>query len=410
MSEPRYDLIVFGATSFVGQILCHYLLEEFGLDRELRWAAAGRSQGKLEALRKELGSAGAKLPLLTADAADEPALRKLCARSRVIVSTVGPYALYGEPLVKACAESGTDYCDLTGEPQWIAQMLTRYESSAKASGARIIHCCGFDSIPSDLGVYFLQREAKSRLGSYCQRVKMRVRGMKGGFSGGTVASLLNAVKEATRDPRVRKELANPFSLCPADKRPKTRQPSQKLAQFDTDFQAWTAPFVMAAINTRIVQRSHALAGQPYGEDFVYDEAVLSGRGLSGRLRATAMAGGMGAFMLASAIKPTRWVVEKLVPAPGQGPSPEEQQQGFFDLRFLGTTRDGKQLRCKVTGDRDPGYGCTGKMLGQAAACLALDRPKDALPGGFWTPATAMPEQLIPRLTAHAGLGFEVLLT
>ena len=167
---------------------------------------------------------------------------------------------------------------------------------------------------------------------------------------------------------------------------------------------------MAAINTRIVQRSHALAGQPYGEDFVYDEAVLSGRGLSGRLRATAMAGGMGAFMLASAIKPTRWVVEKLVPAPGQGPSPEEQQQGFFDLRFLGTTRDGKQLRCKVTGDRDPGYGCTGKMLGQAAACLALDRPKDALPGGFWTPATAMPEQLIPRLTAHAGLGFEVLLT
>ncbi|MBD8527791.1 saccharopine dehydrogenase family protein [Pseudomarimonas arenosa] len=408
MSDSRYDVIVFGATSFVGQILCRYLLDHFGLSGELRWAAAGRSQSKLEALRKQLGSKAADLSLLTADAADESALRTLCDSTGVVVSTVGPYALYGEPLVKVCAETGTDYCDLTGEPQWIAQMLAKYEAKAKASGARIVHCCGFDSIPSDLGVYFLQQEAKRRYGQYCTQVKMRVKAIRGGFSGGTVASLLNAVKEATRDPKVRKELANPFSLCPADQRPKTRQPSLKFAAFDRDFKSWIAPFVMAAINSRIVQRSHALSGQPYTERFVYDEAMLTGAGLAGRMRATSMASGMLVFMAASATQATRWIVEKFVPAPGEGPTPEQQQKGFFDLRFHGSIDDGRSLRCKFTGDRDPGYGSTAKMLGQAAACLALDRPKNELPGGFWTPSTAMGEQLIPRLQAHAGIVIEVL--
>jgi short subunit dehydrogenase-like uncharacterized protein len=218
MSARSLDVVAFGATSFVGKILCRYLLEQFGTDGELKWGAAGRSKSKLEALRDSLGAKAAKLPLVIADAADDAALRKLCASTRVVVSTVGPYALHGEPLVRACAESGTDYCDLTGEVQWIRRMVQRHEATARESGARIVHCCGFDSIPSDMGVYFLQREARNRFGAPCRRVKMRVKTMRGGMSGGTVASLMNLVKEAAADPALRKELADPYSLCPAGQR------------------------------------------------------------------------------------------------------------------------------------------------------------------------------------------------
>jgi short subunit dehydrogenase-like uncharacterized protein len=409
MTTPAHDVVVFGATSFVGRILSRYLLERFGTRGELKWAAAGRSKARLEELRRELGTGAAKLPILVADASDEGSLHALATQARVIVSTVGPYALYGEPLVKVCAETGTDYCDLTGEVQWIRRMIQRHEAAARKSGARIVHCCGFDSIPSDLGVHFLQREALRRFGQPCVSVKMRVRAMRGGFSGGTVASLMNIVKETAADPSLRRELQNPYSICPEGYRPKTRQPGVKAATFDADFGAWTAPFVMSAINTRIVQRSHALLGQPWGAGFTYDEAVLTGRGLKGRLAAAGMSAGLAGFMVAGAIPPTRWLLERFVlPAPGEGPSPEDQQKGFFDLRFHGTTADGRSLRTKVTGDRDPGYGSTGKMLGEAAACLALDLGHQEPAGGFWTPATLFGDRLIDRLTAHAGLGFEVL--
>lgn len=409
MSQPAFDVIVFGATSFVGQILCRYLASTFPKQRGLRWAAAGRSQSKLEALKAELGASAGKLELLIADAADESALLTLCQQTRVVVSTVGPYALYGEPLVKVCAESGTDYCDLTGEVQWISRMLRRHEHAAQKSGARIVHCCGFDSIPSDLGVWFLQQAAQRQFGAPCTRVKMRVRGLRGGFSGGTVASLLNVVKEAGRDPELRRELANPYSICPPGYRSKARQPNLKGAAYDADFGAWTAPFVMAAINTRIVQRSNALSGQAYGAEFVYDEAVLSGRGLKGRMSALGMAGGIGGFLVAAALPPTRWALERFVlPAAGEGPTPQQQERGSFDLRFFGRSDSGKTLRAKVTGDRDPGYGSTAKMLGQAAACLALDRPREQLAGGFWTPATAFGQQLVDRLQQHAGLQFSLI--
>ena len=336
-------------------------------------------------------------------------MRNLCASTRVIVSTVGPYALYGEPLVRACAESGTDYCDLSGEVQWIRRMVQRYEATARESGARLVHCCGFDSIPSDMGVHFLQRQAMKQLGAPCPRVKMRVKAMRGEFSGGTVASLMNVVKEAAADPALRKELADPYSLCPAESAPKVRQPEVRSAQFDADFGAWVAPFVMSGINTRIVHRTNALSKQAYGADFTYDEAVLMGRGLKGRFAATAMTAGLSGFMLAAAIRPTRAALERFVlPKPGEGPSPEAQRTGFFDLRFLGTTADGRQIRIKVTGDRDPGYGSTGKMLGQAAACLALDIDKAATPGGFWTPATIFGDRLIQRLTARSGVTFDLV--
>ena len=409
MSARSLDVIAFGATSFVGKILCRYLLEEFGTSGELKWAAAGRSKAKLEALRDSLGAKAAKLPLVVADAADDAALRKLCASTRVVVSTVGPYALHGEPLVRACVDSGTDYCDLTGEVQWIRRMIQRHEAAARESGARIVHCCGFDSIPSDMGVHFLQREARSRFGAPCPRVKMRVKAMRGGFSGGTVASLMNVVKEAAADPALRKELADPYSLCPAGSAPKVRQPEVRSAEFDADFGAWVAPFVMSAINTRVVHRTNALSVHAYGRDFLYDEATLMGRGPRGALAAAAMAAGLGGFMVAGAIGPLRTALERFVlPQPGEGPSPEAQRTGFFDLRFVGTTADGRRIRTKVTGDRDPGYGSTGKMLGQAAACLALAVDKAATPGGFWTPATVFGDRFLQRLTDRAGLTFEVV--
>jgi short subunit dehydrogenase-like uncharacterized protein len=409
MAKPRFDVVVFGATSFVGQILCRYLFEQFGLDRGLRWAIAGRSSAKLQSVREALGAGAAALPTIVADAADREALGRMCAQARAVISTVGPYALYGEPLVEVCAHSGTDYCDLTGETPWIREMIRRHEPAARASGARIVHCCGFDSLPSDLGVHFLQQHAFTRFGRPLTRVKMRVKAMRGAASGGTVASMLNIVKEASGNPALRKELANPYALCPADAAAGVRQPNPKGPAYDEDFDAWTAPFVMAAINTRIVHRTNALNGHRYGEAFRYDEAMLTGRGLSGRAAAIGVTAGLAGFMVGAALPPTRWALERFVlPAPGEGPSPEAQARGFFDIRFHGTTDDGHHLRAKVTGDRDPGYGSTGKMLGQAGACLALDIGKDERAGGFWTPATMFGERLVARLIAHAGITFEVL--
>jgi len=408
-TQPDYDLIVFGATSFVGQILTRYLATTYGVGAEVKWAIAGRSEGKLNSLKSELGADAAKLPVILADANDEAALAAMCRQTKVVISTVGPYALYGEPLIKACVSTGTDYCDLTGEVQWIRRMIERYEDQAKQSGARIVHCCGFDSIPSDMGVWYLQQQAEETFGQPCQDVRMRVKVAKGGLSGGTVASMINVAKEAGADPKLRKELANPFSICPPEHRSKTRQPSLKSAEFDKHFDVWLAPFVMGAINTRVVHRSNALQNARYGKEFTYDEAIMTGKGTKGRLTAYGMVAALGAFFTASAIKPTRWLVEKLVPQPGEGPSPEDQEKGFYDLRFVGRTQDGKTMITKVTGDRDPGYGSTGKMLGEAGMCLAFDI-KDDVAGGFWTPSSALGGKLLERLTSNAGLTFEVVET
>ena len=408
-ADATYDLVVFGATSFVGQILTRYLLETYGLGKSVNWAIAGRSETKLNKLKGDLGSQAKELPVILADASDERALQAMCAQTRVIISTVGPYALYGEPLVAACVHTGTDYCDLTGEVQWIRKMVDRYEEESKASGARIVHCCGFDSIPSDMGVWFLQEKAEQTFGAPCRDVRMRVKAAKGEFSGGTVASMMNIAKEAAADPKLRKELANPFSISPAGHRSQTRQPSLKGAEYDKTFDVWLAPFVMGAINTRIVHRSNGLQGARYGKEFTYDEAMMTGRGLKGRLAAYGITGGLGAFFTASAVKPTRWVVEKFVPQPGEGPSPEAQKAGFYDLRFVGRTEDGKTIITKVTGDRDPGYGSTGKMLGEAGMCLAFDLPGEK-EGGFWTPSSLLNGSLMERLTSKAGLTFEVLET
>lgn len=414
MTTPPYDLVVFGATSFVGQILSKYLAEYLSTATEtLRWAIAGRSQTKLQEVKASLGDAGQSVPIIIADASNADQLKQLCAQTRVVVSTVGPYALYGEPLIKACVESGTDYCDLTGETQWIKRMIEKYQTAAQQSGARIVHCCGFDSVPSDMGVYFLQQQAMQQWQQPATQVKMRVKTLKGGASGGTVASLMNVVQEAAADPVLRKELLNPYALCPENHGFITRQHFVKSAEYDPDFKAWIAPFVMAAVNERVVHRSNALSHDAYGTNFSYNEAMLTGDGFKGRLRATSIVAGLSAFMLGAVSKPVSQLMERfLLPKPGEGPSIEEQRTGRFDLRFFGQSDAGQTIRTKVTGDRDPGYGSTGKMLGQAAISLALDHAQDGnktgRQGGFWTPATMFDQRFIERLTQYAGLHFEQL--
>ncbi|MES1939919.1 saccharopine dehydrogenase [Salinisphaera sp. T5B8] len=404
MDTPAFDIVVFGATSFVGQLTCRYLAERYGDDGEVRWAMAGRSQNKIDTVRRDIGAPD--VGMIVADADDADSLASMCAQTRVVVSTVGPYALYGEKLVATCADSGTDYCDLTGEVHWIAAMLAKYEARAKASGARIVNCCGFDSLPSDLGVHFLQRNARERFGAPCTRVKMRVKAMRGTFSGGTVASLVNFAKEVRANPALRKQLANPYSICPEGYRPEVRQPNPKGASFDADANSWIAPFIMASCNTRVVQRSNALSGQAYGADFKYDEAMMTGRGTKGRLNAYGLTAGLGGFLMGVAIKPTRALLQRFVlPEPGEGPSAEAQAKGFYDIRLFGTTAAGEKLKAKVVGDRDPGYGSTSKMLSEAAICLSQRGETD---GGFWTPATLMGDALIERLHERAGVSFELI--
>ncbi|HEX4855674.1 MAG TPA: saccharopine dehydrogenase NADP-binding domain-containing protein [Limnobacter sp.] len=405
MNKKEFDLVVFGATSFVGQILVNYLWQQYGLQGGVKWAIAGRDTDKLAKLKKGLGEQAADLPVIKANAGNEDDLLQLCAKGRVIVSTVGPYALYGSSLVKTCAETGTDYCDLTGEVQWIERMINAHEATAKKTGARIVHCCGFDSIPSDLGVMFLQQQSKDKFGEPCQQVRMRVRKLRGEFSGGTVASMINVTREVAADRSLAKKLANPYLISP--ERLSTRQPNVKFSEYDSQAQSWLAPFVMAGINTRVVHRSNALQGYEYGRDFKYDEAMMTGPGLKGRLTSIGLAGGMAGFLVGAALPPTRWALEKfVVPKPGEGPSPESQRKGSYDLRFYGYTGKGEQLVARVTGDMDPGYGSTAKMLGEAAVCLALDMDKKA--GGFWTPASLMGQKLLPRLRQNAGLTFDLV--
>ncbi|HET8730519.1 MAG TPA: saccharopine dehydrogenase NADP-binding domain-containing protein [Moraxellaceae bacterium] len=407
VSDRPFDVIVYGAASFVGKILTRHLLERHGEAGALRWALAGRNAGKLEEVKRELGMHS--IPLILADATDDAALRAMAAQARVVVSTVGPYALHGSALVAACAELGTDYCDLTGEVPWMRRMIDQHQDTARRTGARIVHTCGFDSIPSDMGVWFTQREAQRRLGEPCVLVRGGLKAASGGFSGGTVASMTNVLHEAATSAATRALLRNPYALSPDPDVAPVHQHDVMRAEFDADLGLWRAPFVMSGINSRVVLRSHALANYPWGRDFRYDESMLTGRGLKGRTMALGITVGLGGMVALLANPLTRPLLERLaLPAPGTGPSPEAQARGFFDFRFHGVTRDHRRLQVRVTGDRDPGYGSTGKMLGEAAVCLALDVSRDVTPGGFWTPSTAMGEALLHRLTTHAGLGFAVV--
>ena len=403
---PEVDIVLWGASGFIGSLLAAYLWPKYGASGKVRFALGGLEKPELEALHRDL-KADDRLPLIVGNAFDETFINALTKKARLIVSTVGPYARYGSTLVAACAANGTDYCDLSGETPWMHRMINAHQKEAEASGARIVHSCGFDSIPSDLGVLFLQTQAQERFGHPMTDVKMRVKSLRGGASGGTVASILNVIEEVRKDPEVAKIAKNPYALAPEGMRSGVRQPNVSTFEYDEDVENWVAPFVMAAVNTRVVHRSNALMDYAWGKAFKYDEAMMMGDGLTGRIRAAAFAGAIGAFMVGGYFTPTRFLMQKtLLPKPGEGPSPEDRESGFYKLYLIGKDSQGNEMRVTVKGDRDPGYGSTSKMLGETAVCLFSEIGKKDLSGGFWTPATAMGQKLIDRMIASAGLTFE----
>ncbi len=409
MSDNReFEIVVWGATGFTGRLVAEYFIETYGADGAFRWALGGRNRGKLEAVRDDLGPAASQVPLVVGDNDDDSFLAELVSRTKVVCTTVGPYARYGSKLVAACVESGTHYCDLTGELQWIRRMIDQHSATAEKSGARIVHSCGFDCIPSDIGAFFLHQEMRKTHGVACRHIKYRVKGFRGGMSGGTVASMFEMMAEAGRDKRIRTLLADPYGLNPEGERNGPDGPDRIKPSYDDDFESWTGPFVMAALNTRVVRRSNALMDYSYGRDFGYDEAVLTGGGPAGLAKAAGVAAGLSGSMIAGAIGPVRKVLGRFVPQPGEGPSKELRESGYFDIELLAVhpqDRD-KNLRARVYGDRDPGYGSTAKMLGESAACLALDDL--VVGGGFWTTAAATGEPLLGRLNANAGVTFSIL--
>lgn len=386
MADKQHDIIVYGASGFTGRLVAEYLdaLKPEGV----RWAMAGRSLEKLAAVRAEMGIPDS-VPLVACDSDDPASVEALVASTKVVLTTVGPYQLYGAGLVEACARLGTDYVDLCGEPAWMRKMIDAHEPAAKASGARIVFSCGFDSIPFDLGVWLVQEEAKRRFGASLPRVRGRVRKMKGTFSGGTAASLKATMAAAMSEPGVLELLRDPFALTPGFAGPE--QPHGMKPLHDEVLGAWCAPFVMAPINTRNVHRSNALLGHSWGTDFVYDEMMVTGPGEKGEAIAKAIAADKG--MAATDLKP------------GDGPSKEEREAGHYDVLFIATGHGGERVEAVVTGDRDPGYGSTSKMIAQSALCLLQDC-KAA--GGIWTPAAVMAGPLVERLRAHAGMTFEIV--
>ncbi|MAT92138.1 MAG: saccharopine dehydrogenase [Halioglobus sp.] len=406
MADRDFDVIVWGATGFTGKLVVEYLGQTYGADSGLRWAIAGRNADKLEAVRRDCLPAATResVDTVLADSDDSDSLAAMARRTRVLCTTVGPYAKYGTPLVEACAAAGTDYCDLTGEVQWMARVIPRFEEQARASGARIVHTCGFDSVPFDMGVWYLQQVMHERHGVYARQVKGRVRSTRGGASGGTIASMLNMMEEAKADPAVRRAVADPYALYPAGTHAGQDGPDQRGAVYDVDFEQWTSPFIMAAINTRVVRRSNALLGFPWGEDFRYDEAILN----RSRSQAALLSLASGVGMLTMALGPTRAVAQRFLPKPGEGPDRATRESGSYEILFHGIDPANRahDMRVAVRGNLDPGYGSTSRMLGEAAVCLAQDEPVCA--GGFWTPATALGQAYLDRLQDKAGLHFETV--
>jgi short subunit dehydrogenase-like uncharacterized protein len=386
-SDKAFDIVVYGATGFTGRLVAEYLAAQYGDDADLKWAMAGRNETKLASVRDEIG-APADTPLVVADANDSTSLKRMVESTRVVLTTVGPYQLYGSDLVAACAGAGTDYVDLCGEPAWMRQMIDAHEQTAKQSGARIVFSCGFDSIPFDMGVYFLQQAAIDKFGNPAPVVHGRVRKMKGTFSGGTAASFKATMAAAAKDPQILEYLRDPFALTPGSRG--AEQPTGAKPMYDEVIGSWVAPFIMAAINTRNVLRSNALMDFRYGRDFQYDEMLVTGPGEQGEAAAKAVAS-------------DKSMMSDDGPKPGEGPSKEERETGFYDVLFVGEMPDGQTIRAAVTGDRDPGYGSTSKMISEAAICLVRDAGDT--PGGIWTTAPAMNGALIDRLTEHAGLTF-----
>lgn len=389
MSKQReFDVVIFGATGFTGKLVAEYFQAEYGSDDSVSWAIAGRNESKLQQVKEELGISDS-VTSIVADGDDDAALDALTKRTQVVLTTVGPYQIYGEKLLSACVENGTGYTDLCGEPAWMHQMINKYEDKAKETGANIVFSCGFDSVPFDLGVHYLQQHAKTQTGDVIDYVKGRVRKMQGTFSGGTAASLKATMVAAHKDKSIMAALINPYSL--ADMENSQKQPDGNKPYYDEALGTWVAPFIMAAINTKNVHRTNYLANYAYGKTFQYDEMLMTGPGEKGEA-------------MANHVAKDKSLASDDGPKPGEGPSKEERENGFYDVIFVGTATNGDTLAVSVKGDKDPGYGSTSKMIAESALCLCKDV---SLTGGFFTPAAALGDELIRRLEAKAGLAFAI---
>lgn len=391
-SNKKYDVILFGATGFTGSLVAEYLALQYPENSDIHWAIAGRNITKLEAVRDQIG-AHISIDLIIADVEKSETLKALADQTKVIISTVGPYQLYGNEIIEACVNSGTSYVDLCGEPAWMRHAIDTYAERAKASGARIVFSCGFDSIPFDMGVYYLQNKSVTTFGKPCIEVKTLVRKMVAPFSGGTVASFKATMKSFQADPKMIALFQNPFALTPGFDGP--AQPAGDKPKYDTELESWLAPLMIGPINTKNVHRSNLLMDHQYGKGFLYSEMVIAGKGNEGKARADSIAN-------------DKSIAGDDVPNPGEGPSKEVRDAaGTYEILFVGKTIDGDSISTVVTGDRDPGYGSTARMIAEAAICLSLNTKTV---GGIWTTAPALGEPLLERLTKYAGLEFKVEAT
>ncbi len=389
MSEREFDVIIFGASGYTGKLVAEYMGKEYGNDESISWAIAGRNKDKLSSVKKDL-NLNERVSIIKVDSTNKDSLDSMTSSAKCILTTVGPYQLYGSSLVQSCSENGTDYVDLTGEPGWMYEMINAHQDTAIKSGARIVFSCGFDSIPFDLGVYFVQQAAQEKYGKPAKHVRGRVKAMNGEFSGGTIASLGATMATLKEKPELIQVLSNPFSLTEGFEGPAQLDDSKVL--LDEKLNMWVAPFVMAPINTKNIHRSNALLGHAYGEDFCYDEMMIAGEGEEGK-------------QIADAMNSSNPMGGDNLPQPGEGPSKESREQGNYDVLFFADFDEGS-IEARVTGDMDPGYGSTSKMIAESALCLIQDC--EDLSGGMYTPAPAMGEKLIKRLTKNAGLTFDIL--
>ena len=399
-AEKKLDLVIWGATGFTGQLVCEYIANSYD-SKDLNWTIAGRNEKKLLKLKNRLNI---KNSILIGNSNDKSSLEEICGKTKVICSTVGPYALFGTNLIHACIKMKTNYCDISGETQWIRKVIDTFHEKAKKQKIKIVNSCGFDSIPSDVGVYFCQSNYYKENGEYANEIKMRVAGTRGGFSGGTYNSLTNVIHEASLNKTVRKILNNPYGLNPINEQSGPDKKDLNSVKYDKEAKSWIAPFVMAGINTKIVRRSNALLNYKYGKSFLYSEAVLVGNGILGKI-----IGYLSLIPILMVIQKKGSIIKRIVdffvPKAGQGPSKKERENGFFSLKFyFGNNR--RKYLTKVTGDMDPGYGSTSKMLAECAICLALDDPLNKNYGVI-TPSVAFEESILQRLQNNAGLNFSM---
>ena len=403
-SSREHDLVLYGATGFVGRLIAVYVAEH--APAGMRVGLAGRSRSRLGAVRSQLPVAAQGWALIEADSEDADSIAALAAGTRVLFTTVGPYAKHGLPVVDACARAGTHYADLAGEVSFIREAIDRYDALARTSGARIVHSCGYDSVPSDLAVLLLHQAAEADGAGGLVEVQL-VATAKGGISGGTLESMRGQLDAMRSSTALRSLAADPYALSPDHTRePTTQQPPDAGPVRRFDDGTWTAPFIMAAVNTRIVRRSNALQGWAYGRSLQYGEVMGVARGPAGSVIARGMALGLRAFTGAMAFPPTRRVLDRCLPAPGAGPSTSTQRAGWFHSQVTARTEDGHRYQAIAAGPGDPGYAATAVMAGETALALALDGDRLPTAKGSLTPATALGNVLIQRLRA-AGHTYQV---